>query len=218
VLAVEGRYSWSTDKQAPRNLKEIQMSKKDKKKFDAEGQVPATTPEYASAEGQAQVTEAQAAAEAAVPKAPAIPKAPSLYLEAAGVQYKFTRFPLPKKANKAPEGELTIYVDNTPLPAWTTASKGWAAEDATIEYIWATLPSGDTGYLTCDYGQPALEFSDVNFTLGEGKANRDDPKRVPRDAEKDKARIALFQAAMAAKKITPAEAAVEVAAEPQEAA
>jgi len=178
------------------------MSKKDKKKFDAEGQAP-----------EAPATTESTAPEAA-PKAPAIPKAPSLYLQAGEVQYKFTRFPLPKKANKAPEGELTIYVDNVPVPAWTTASKGWAAEDATIEYIWATLPSGVTGYLTCDYGQPALEFSDVNFTSGEGKANRDDPKRVPRDAAKDQARIAAFQASMAAKKITPAEAAAEVAAEP----
>ena len=181
------------------------MSKKDKKKFDAEGQAPATA--------ETQVTESTAPE--AAPKAPAIPKAPSLYLQMGETQYKFTRFPLPKKANKAPEGELTIYVDNVPVPAWTTASKGWAAEDATIEYIWATLSNGATGYLTCDYGQPALEFSDVNFTSGEGKANREDPKRVPRDAAKDAARIAQFQAAMAAKKITPAEAAEQVAAEPQ---
>ena len=62
--------------------------------------------------------------------------------------------------------------------------------------------------------QAALDFSDVNFTSGEGKANREDPKRVPRDAAKDAARIVQFQAAMAAKKITPAEAAEQVAAEP----
>jgi len=187
------------------------MSKKDKnRKFDGpqDAQAPATT------EGQ---PEAPATTEAAAPKAPVIPKAPSLYLQSndSGVQYKFTRFPLPKKANKAPEGELTLTVDGETIPAWTTASKGWAAEDATIEYVWATLPSGVTGYLTCDYGQPALEFNGASFSLGEGKANREDPKRVPRDAAKDAARIAQFQAAMAAKKISPSEAAEQVAKEPQ---
>jgi len=193
------------------------MSKKNRK-FDAEGQAPATTevvhttPEYASAEGQTQVAKAQAATEA---KAPAIPKNPSLYLQAeGGTQYKFTRFPLPKKAHKTPEGEFTIVVDGQELPVWTTASKGWAAEDASIEYVWATLPNRISGYLTCDYNVEAKTFSGYNFILGEGKANRDDPKRVPRDVEKDKARIVAFQTSMAAKKITPAEAAAEVATEP----
>ena len=69
---------------------------------------------------------------------------PMIYLEAEdGVQYQFTRFPMPKRAEKNPEGEFTVLVDQIDTPAWTTASRGWAADDKVIEYIWIELADHD---------------------------------------------------------------------------
>src|SRR5215831_755456 len=131
---------------------------------------------------------------------------PMIYLQNGEVQYQFTRFAMPKRAGKQPEGEFQVLIDGVEHPAWTTASRGWAADDATIEYIWLNL--GDAaGYITLDYGVKAADYANAEFTRGEGKANRDNPVRVPKDAEKEANRKALAAATLAAKK--PAEAAPE---------
>lgn len=96
-----------------------------------------------------------------------------------GTQFKFTRFPMPKRAEKNPEGEFEVVVDKETVPVWTTASKGWAKDDAVIEYIWMDL--GDAkGYITLDYGQSAKNYEGSSFTRGEGSGNRPDPKRIPK--------------------------------------
>lgn len=132
------------------------------------------------------------------PKAPLIPRNPSLFLEntQTGVQYKFDRRELPKKAAVA--GSITI--DGEDAPFQVTSNKGWSKdEDHVLEYIWVTLPSGVTGYITCDYKQPATELNGWNFTVGEGKANRDNPSRIGDDA-KEAARKAAAALTLAAKK------------------
>lgn len=146
------------------------------------------------------------------PKAPLIPRNPSLYLQnEQGVQYKFDRRELPKKAAVA--GEILIDGESTPFQ--TTSNKGWAvAEEFVLEYIWVKLPSGVTGYITCDYTQAAASFAGQSFTVGEGVANRKNPDRKGDDA-KEQARKAAAAATLAAKKAAapaaPAEAPAEEA-------
>lgn len=147
------------------------------------------------------------------PKAPLIPRNPSLYLQRTsdGVQYKFDRRELPKKAAVAG----AIVVDGVHTPFQTTSNKGWAKdEDHVLEYVWVTLPSGATGYITGDYKQAVAEMSGQEFTVGEGKSNRDNPSRLGDDA-KEQARKAAAAATLAAKKAaapveaTPAEVPTE---------
>lgn len=156
----------------------------------------------------------EAAVNADAPKAPLIPRNPSLFLKDAvtGIEYKFDRRnQLPKKAPVV--GNLII--DGAPCPFQITSNKGWAIDEAhVLEYIWTTLPSGVSGFITGDYTQSLKEFADQEFTVGEGKANRDNPSRVGDDA-KEQARKAAAAATLAAKKAAapvepaPAEAPTE---------
>jgi hypothetical protein len=105
------------------------------------------------------------------------------------------------------DGEGKLTVDGTVAPVWFTSSKGWAKDDASIDYVWLTHPKAGadgkeiTGYITLDYGKSAAEFvKEVGeLTSGEGKANREDPKRQPRDPAKEAGRITQFQTTMAKK-------------------
>ena len=141
------------------------------------------------------------------PAKPLIPRNPSLYLQRTtdGVQYKFDRRELPKKAPQSG----AIVIDGVHTPFQITSNKGWSKdEDHVLEYIWVTLPSGVTGYITGDYKQSVAEMSGQEFTVGEGKANRENPSRIGDDA-KEAARKAAAAATLAAKKAaqpeTPAE-------------
>jgi hypothetical protein len=122
-------------------------------------------------------------------------------------QYQFTRFNMPKKAEKNPEGEIRVIIEGVEHPAWMTSSKGWAADDARIDYVWLSLVGGANGYITLDYGVDAVTFDGAEFTLGEGKANRENPKRVPRDPVKEENRKQQFTQTMAKRAEKPAEGA-----------
>jgi hypothetical protein len=131
---------------------------------------------------------------------------PQLYLQDEnGTQYQFTRFAMPKRAEKNPDGEMKIELDGEEIPVWLTSSKGWAADDARIDYIWFYLDkdANQGGYITLDYGVDASTYNDVIFTSHEGKANRENPKRVPRDPAKEENRKAQFTATMAKKATEP---------------
>jgi hypothetical protein len=144
----------------------------------------------------------------------------SAYLQLAdGTQYQVVARPnLPKRAGKAPDGDLKIKVDGREYPAWVTSSKGWAAEDKVIDYIWVLIPQEEgsapvSGFITLDYLVPATQFANAEFTLGFGKANRSDPPRVARDQAKEDNRKLLFAQTMAQKKaLTPEEQAAAEAA------
>lgn len=179
------------------------MAKNKSKKFDTDQANPATAP-----------TEDSAAATTEV-KEPLIPRNPSLYLQdEAGVQYKFDRRDLPKKA--LVQGEITI--DGVASKFQVTSNKGWTLEDKVIEYIWVTLPQTDpeakptTGYITMDYLVPALSFAGKVFTTGAGEANRKNPARVPKSEEAEVARKAAAAATLAAKKVAMEAGATEQAA------
>lgn len=130
----------------------------------------------------------------------------SAYLQATdGVQYQVVSRPdLPKRAGKIPEGDLKISVDGREYPAWVTSSKGWAADDKVLDYIWVVVPQVEaqpvSGYITLDYLVPASTFANHSFTLGFGKANRQDPPRVPKSQETEDNRKLLFAQTMAKKK------------------
>jgi hypothetical protein len=130
---------------------------------------------------------------------------PQFYLASQSdeTQYQFTRFNMPKKAEKNPEGEITVIINGVEHPAWLTSSKGWAADDARIDYVWLELVDGSKGYITLDYGVDAATFNGHEFEIKAGKANRDNPKRVPRDPAKEDNRKAQFSATMAKKAAEP---------------
>ena len=159
------------------------MAKKSKK-FDAEGTT--TTTEAPTSEVAT----------------PLIPRNPSLYLQnAAGVQYKFDRRDLPKKA--AVMGQIKI--DGNATPFQVTSNKGWTVEGKVLEYLWFTLPvkEGEEpvhGYITADYMQAATEFQDMEFTIGAGVANRKNPDRIPKSEEAEATRKAAAAATLAKKK------------------
>ena len=114
---------------------------------------------------------------------------PRVYLEdEQGVQYQLTRFAMPKRAQKQPEGEFKVEVDGVVYPVWSTSSKGWAADDKSIDYLWIQLDENTAGYITLDYGVPAANYNDYIFKRGEGQANRKDPERKPKDAAKEENR------------------------------
>jgi hypothetical protein len=166
------------------------MGKKDKK--------------YAT-EGEPQVN-APATEVTTEPKEPLIPRNPSLFLQHSdGRQFKFDRRELPKKALVAGQ----IVIDGTPTDFQVTSNKGWAKEEAyTLEYIWVKLPDGTAGYITMDYTVSALTFAGAQFTLGSGKANRDNPTRVGVD-EREATRKAAAAATLAKKKAEKDAAATE---------
>jgi hypothetical protein len=142
------------------------------------------------------------------PAVPAVPAKPQVYLQHSdGTQYQLVRRPnLPKRAGKAPDGDLKIMLDGVETPVWVTSSKGWSAADKVIDYIWVDTPAGDRGFLTLDYLVPASTFANAEFTIGQGKANRADPARVPGKPDVEENRKDLFQKAMAKKKLeAPAE-------------
>jgi hypothetical protein len=171
------------------------MAKKAKKyEAEVEAQQPEQTMQNATEQATEQVEE-QAKQRVAVAK-------PMFYLEDAnGTQYQFTRFPLPKRAEKSPEGEFVVNIDGQEMPAWSTASKGWAADDKVIEYIWLDLPDHDAkGYITLDYNVPAATFDGAEFSIGEGKANRENPVRQPKDADKEENRKILAAQTLAKRK------------------
>ena len=148
-------------------------------------------------------------------KEPLIPRNPSLYLQdEAGVQFKFDRRDLPKKA--LVQGEITI--DGVASKFQVTSNKGWTLEDKVIEYIWITLPQTDpeakptTGYITMDYLVPALSFAGKAFTTGAGEANRKNPARVPKSEEAEVARKAAAAKTLAEKKAATEAGATEQAA------
>ena len=124
---------------------------------------------------------------------------PAIHLLISGIQLALTRFTMIKKAAKLPDGDFKVNLDGVETPVWTTSSKGWAKDDATIDYIWFALPNGTTGYITLDYNQPASDFANADVTTGEGKADRADPKRVPRKPDVEEARKDKFRDAMAKK-------------------
>jgi len=131
------------------------------------------------------------------PKAPAIPKSPSYFLrdEETTIEYKFDkRLSLPKKA--AVIGQVSI--DGQPSDLQVTSNKGFTKEDTVIAYSWLTLPDGSMGYITHDYGfNPEAGTS---YSLHEGKANRANPERVPKDDVVSTLRVEKFKATMEAKK------------------
>lgn len=186
------------------------MGKKDKK-FDAPQDQAATQApagDDSSAPGEA--------------KTPLIPRNPSLYLQdEAGVQFKFDRRDLPKKA--LVQGEISI--DGVATKFQVTSNKGWTLDDKVIDYIWVTLPSAPiaegaeapkpvTGYITLDYLVPAASFQGKVFTTGAGEANRKNPARVPKSEESEVHRKAAAAATLAAKKAaTEAGAASQAAAD-----
>jgi hypothetical protein len=131
-----------------------------------------------------------------------------------GTEFQFTRFTMIKKAAKTPGGDFQINLDGNDLPAWSTSSKGWAADDASIDYIWATLPDGTTGYITLDYNKAASDYDGHQFVTGEGKASRADPVRTPRKPDVEEARKQKFKEAMAAK--AAAAPTTEPSADPQD--
>jgi len=123
-----------------------------------------------------------------------------------GKQYNFTRFAMIKRAVKAPEGDIQVLIDGAPTPSWITSSKGWAATDASIDYLWFILPDA-VGYITLDYGVAGLSMANYEFHLGQGKADRADPKRVPGKPETEEGRKQKFRENMAEKALaagTPA--------------
>jgi hypothetical protein len=176
-----------------------------KQKFTPDNEQPTT---------DAPATEANTEA-----KAPLIPRNPSLFLQsvATGTQFKFDRRALPKKAAHI-EG-LTI--DGEAKTYQVTSNKGWAdSPEHTLEYIWTVTPSGVEGYITLDYAQSAADFlaaQGSDFTVGEGKANRDNPSRIG-VADREAGRIAKFQETYAARKAAPATTEGEPAVEGEAAA
>ena len=150
------------------------MAKKSKK-FDSEQQVEGTTPE---------------------PVAPAIPKAPSFFLcDENGVEYKFDkRNHLPKKSAVAGD----VYIDGLATPFQVTSNKGFTVEGKIINYSWLTLPDGKMGYITHDY--ETTPVAGVRYTLHEGKANRANPERVPKDDVVGAQRVEKFKTTMSTRK------------------
>jgi len=186
------------------------MAKKGSKKFDApEGAVEQAAPQVEVKTAEQAAPEGEDTTEATVSKA-------QLFLEDAnGVQYQIVRRPkLPKRADKAPDGDFQIIVDGESVPVWTTNSKGFSAPDKVIEYIWVDLNDGaERGFITLDYMVPANSWEGLEFTLGQGKANREDPARISKDQAKEDARKELFRQTMAKKK---AEAAAETPETPEQ--
>src|SRR6478752_8429521 len=100
------------------------MAKKNStKKFDT----PETNQEDQVTQTDAQLDQASNAnGEGATEHTPATQfvAKPQMYFEHQGTQYGFTRFAMPKRAEKNPEGEITILVNGNETPAWLTTSKG----------------------------------------------------------------------------------------------
>jgi len=164
------------------------MSKKSKK-FATENEAEVTTNE-AVATGEA------------VKASPFTPKNPALFLRADnGSEFKFTHFPLPKKAAVAGQ----MLVNGIPTDYQVTSNSGFTTPDTVINYAWMTLPEGQTGYIALDYG--IAPVAGTEFSVEAGKTERKDPARVAKDATVGADRVEKFKATMAARKeaeVTPA--------------
>ena len=149
------------------------MSKKSKK-FDA--------PEGSTNDAPA-TTEAQVPAEvAAEAKAPAVPRAPSLLIDDGnGVQFKFIRYPLPKRSVGKP-GDYTIVVDGVETPVWTTNNKGSSTEGTEVSYNYFKLGEVQ-GYVVLQNE----DIAGLEFTSAEGDAKRANPKSVSKMTDEEKA-------------------------------
>lgn len=136
---------------------------------------------------------------------PQFVKKPGIFLQDSetGVQYKFDRRELPKKAAIAGN----ILIDGVETPFQVTSNKGWTPENTVIEYIWVNLPPANEGeppipgYITLDYLVPAASFAGKSFTQGEGEAERKNPERVPKSVEAEEKRKAAAKATLEAKKL-----------------
>jgi hypothetical protein len=162
------------------------MSKKGKK-FDtnAEGQSPVATDTTVMDDTNPTTAEATPKVEK--------PREPSMFIEnAAGVQFRFTRYPLPQKAKvdaPAPDGE--IIVDGDTIPYFTTHNKGWAVAESFIVYAYMKI--GDVaGYVALSGGEVDA-FKGAEYKLGQGEANRANPKKVSANPETDKTRAAAAE-------------------------
>ena len=141
---------------------------------------------------------------------PVVPKLPDLFVENPdGVQYKFIRYPLPKRAAKAETGDISFKVDGKDTPAWTTNSKGWAKEGTELTYVYFKL-NDVSGYVVL---QGDDNIAGVEFTSGEGTANRPNPTAESKLSDEDKAKrsaaAAATREANKAKRSAPAEGETE---------
>jgi hypothetical protein len=131
----------------------------------------------------------------AVKATPFAPKNPAIFLRASdGSEFKFTHFPLPKKAAVAGQ----MLVNGVPTDYQVTSNKGFTKEDTVINYAWMTLPEGQTGYIAMDYNTEPV--AGTEFSVEAGKTERKDPARVAKDDTVGAARVEKFKATMAARK------------------
>jgi hypothetical protein len=129
-------------------------------------------------------------------KAAVVRKNPLFFLrDTEGNEFKFTHFPLPKKAAVAGD----VLVNGSPTSFQVTSNKGFTKDDTVIHYSWLTLPSGHTGYIAHDYGVSPEDG--VEYEVCEGATQRKDPVRVAKDATVGEARVEKFKATMAARKV-----------------
>jgi hypothetical protein len=147
--------------------------------------------------------EVAATPEGGTKASPFTPKNPSLFLRSSsGSEFKFTHFPLPKKAAVAGQ----MLVNGIPTDYQVTSNKGFTKEDTVINYAWMTLPEGQTGYIAMDYNTEPV--AGTEFSVEAGKTERKDPARVPKDDVVGAQRVEKFKAKMAARKeeaeVTPA--------------
>ena len=138
------------------------MSKKSKK-YETNG-------EQQASESAAPVVNTKAAE-----AKPSKPKAPGLYVQDEdGAQFKFIRYPLPKRAGKEDEaksGDFKITVDDQEVEVWKTSNVGTATEGTALTYCYFRL-NGTPGYVVLQ----GEDIAGMLFTSGEGDANRANPK------------------------------------------
>ena len=148
------------------------MSKKNRK-FDGPQDAPATT-EVVNTEAN----DLDIAVEVRI----AQPRAPSLFIDDGnGEQFKFIRYPLPKRAGSTP-GAFNIVVDGVETPVWTTTNKGSSVEGTEVTYNYFKI--GDVQGYVVTQGE---DISSVSFTSGEGDAKRANPKSVSKMTDEEKA-------------------------------
>lgn len=190
------------------------MSKKGKKFETTEAQESATLVDHAFASMQEGVAKAEPAPASNVSNLP--PRKPGLVVEVDGVKYKFDRRNhLPKRAGKAPAGDIRVQLNGQDVPAWITSNRTWAKDDKSwLDYIWLTVPEGTDvegqgateqhGYITLDYTVEATTFSGKEFTAGYGATDRANPTRLGKLDEQgqplDNKRVEAFRESMAKKK------------------
>lgn len=123
-----------------------------------------------------------------------------------GAEYQFRLKPM---AGFAKATKVKATLNGAEQLAPTTSSKGWTEAGATLYYLWLTLPSGETGWITSDPEQP---FTDgLALEVVEGQTERKDPERklLTGEAAPNFRRLQGFKAALEAKKAAPATPAAE---------